>query len=209
MYTNRLFSYNILIKIRNIQDHVLFFSMINPASGTLLISDPFLKDPHFMRTVVFLCEHNTEGSFGFVINRPFEQTLDEFLPNMYSNPLPVFYGGPVQTDTLHFLHKIPELIPGGQQVVEGVYWGGEFETVIDLIHQRLLKPNDVRFFLGYSGWSGGQLQEEMESKSWLVTDASQPLIFDTAAGDIWPAAIKKLDEKYHPIIYYPIDPTLN
>ncbi|HSK11928.1 MAG TPA: YqgE/AlgH family protein, partial [Phnomibacter sp.] len=106
--------------------------MIDPAAGAILISDPFLRDPHFMRTVVFLCEHTGQGSFGFVLNRPFEQTLDEFVPDLEGYMLPVYYGGPVQPDTLHFLHRLPHLIPGGQKVVNGVYWGGDFEKVIEL-----------------------------------------------------------------------------
>ena len=81
--------------------------MIEPGAGILLISDPFLKDPNFMRTVVFLCEHQEQGSFGFVLNRKYENTIDEIIPELEGYKLPVYYGGPVQTDTLHFLHQYP------------------------------------------------------------------------------------------------------
>lgn len=182
--------------------------MNEPVSGAMLISDPFLKDPNFMRTVVFLCEYNHDGAFGFVLNRPFEETLEEFLPEL-KEPLPVYYGGPVQTDTLHFLHRVPQLIPGGQQVVTGVYWGGDFEKVIAGITSHSISPEDIRFYLGYSGWSAGQLEEEIEEKSWLLTMGKAPLVFHTDPGAIWPAAIKQLDDKYHPIMHYPIDPQLN
>jgi putative transcriptional regulator len=90
--------------------------MIEPGPGILLIADPFLKDPNFLRTVVFLCEHREEGSFGFVLNRKFENTLDELVPDVEGFKLPVFYGGPVQMDTIHFLHQYPEDIPGGEEV---------------------------------------------------------------------------------------------
>ena len=86
--------------------------MIDPASGILLIADPFLKDPNFLRTVVLLCEHQTEGSFGFVLNRPIQNTLDELIPELEGHPIPVFDGGPVQKDSLHFLHQLPDEIPG-------------------------------------------------------------------------------------------------
>lgn len=183
--------------------------MTQPGTGTLLISDPFLKDPNFMRTVVFLCEHNDQGSFGFVLNRPYEQGIHEFVPDIINSNLPVHYGGPVQQDTLHFLHRLPDQIPGGQQVGKNLYWGGSFAAVVQLANAYLLQPEDIRFFIGYSGWSSGQLDEEMEGKSWLVTMAQPLLVFDTAPEAIWQAAIKQLEHKYHEIINYPIDPQLN
>lgn len=183
--------------------------MNDPASGALLISDPFLRDPHFMRTVVFLCEHSENGSFGFVLNRPFEQTLDEFVPELEGYMVPVFYGGPVQPDTLHFLHCLPHLIPGGQQVVPGVYWGGDFNMVVDHIRNHQLDRDKIRFFLGYSGWSEGQLANEISEKSWLTSQGSPRLVFHPDAGSVWPDAIREMDGKYHPIINYPIDPQLN
>ncbi len=183
--------------------------MIEPFSGALLISDPFLKDPHFMRTVVFLCEHTDKGSFGFVLNRPFDQTLDEFIPELEGYMIPVFYGGPVQSDTLHFLHNMPNLIPGGQLVVNEVYWGGDFNTVIELIQHNELDREKIKFFLGYSGWSEGQLASEIEEKSWLTSNGHSGIIFHPEAGHVWPDAIREMDDKYHPIIHYPIDPQLN
>jgi putative transcriptional regulator len=107
--------------------------MIEPAPGILLIADPFLKDPNFLRTVVFLCEHKEEGSFGFVLNRQYENTQDELIPELEGHKLPVFYGGPVQIDSLHFLHQYPDLIPGGQEVIKGVYWGGDFDALANLV----------------------------------------------------------------------------
>ena len=97
--------------------------MIEPAGGILLISDPFLKDPNFMRTVVFLCEHQEQGSIGFVLNRKYENTIDELIPELEGHRIPLYYGGPVQMDTIHFLHQYPEEIPGGQKVLNGVYCG--------------------------------------------------------------------------------------
>lgn len=183
--------------------------MNEPASGILLVSDPFLKDPNFMRTVVFLCEHNNDGSFGFVLNRPFKQTLDEFVPDLKDHEIPVFYGGPVQTNTLHFLHQLPSIIPGGQEVAEGVFWGGDFEMVIQLIATGELNLSRIRFFIGYSGWSEGQLDEELAEKSWLMTPGHAKLIFNTDPGQVWSSAIHEMDDKFHPIVNYPIDPQLN
>ena len=133
--------------------------MIEPASGILLIADPFLKDPNFLRTVVFLCEHKDEGSFGFVLNRQYENTLDELIPELEGHKLPVYFGGPVQVDSIHFLHQYPEKIPGGQEVIKGVYWGGDFDAVVNLVKNEEIDKNKVRFFIGYSGWSEGQLKD--------------------------------------------------
>src|SRR5882672_6795518 len=145
--------------------------MIELAPGILLIADPFLKDPNFLRTVVFLCEHKEEGSFGFVLNRQFENTLDELIPDTEGFKLPVYYGGPVQMDTIHFLHQYPSLIPGGLEVMKGVYWGGDFEKAVTLIKNGEIEVGKIRFFIGYSGWGDGQLKEELKEKTWLTVKA--------------------------------------
>src|SRR3979409_1308687 len=126
--------------------------MKEPGPGTLLIADPFLKDPNFMRTVVFLCEHQDQGSFGFVLNRQYENTIDELIPELDGYKLPVFYGGPGKMDTIHFSQQYPVDRPGGYEIINGVFWGGEFEKVIELIKAGHVDPNKIRFYIGYSGW---------------------------------------------------------
>ncbi|MEO7312427.1 MAG: YqgE/AlgH family protein [Chitinophagaceae bacterium] len=183
--------------------------MIAPAPGTILISDPFLKDPNFIRSVVFLCEHREEGSFGFVLNRPYVQTLDQLLPDLDGFPIPVYYGGPVQTDTLHFIHSLPGQIADGQEITDGIFWGGDFEQVLALIRDRTLNLDQVRFFLGYSGWSNGQLDGELEEKSWLTTNGNRQLVFHPQPEIAWKDAVRLLGPTYEEIINYPIDPQLN
>src|SRR4030095_10430741 len=124
--------------------------MVDPGPGILLIADPFLKDPNFLRTVVFLCEHKEEGSFGFVLNRQYENTLDELIPELDGHKFPVYYGGPVQVDSIYFLQQYPDQIPGGQEVMNGVYWGGDFDAVIDLLKKEGIDSKKIRFFIGYS-----------------------------------------------------------
>lgn len=183
--------------------------MIEPAPGILLIADPFLKDPNFLRTVVFLCEHREEGSFGFVLNRQFENTLDELIPELEGHKIPVYYGGPVQVDTIHFLHQLPEKIPGGQEVIKGVYWGGDFDAVVGLLKNKHVDTERIRFFIGYSGWSDGQLQEEMNEKTWLTVKATRKLIFHSNYSNIWKEALKHLGGDYEMMVNFPIDPQLN
>jgi putative transcriptional regulator len=183
--------------------------MIVPGPGTLLIAEPFLKDPNFMRTVVFLCDHQEEGSFGFVINKTFNHTLDELMNDLEELKLPVYYGGPVQMDTIHFLHQYPELIPGSFQVMDGIYWGGDFETAISLIKEGSLDLNKIRFFIGYSGWGNGQLNDELKEKSWLTAQATRKLVFHQQIEEIWKDALKELGGDYEMMANYPIDPQLN
>jgi putative transcriptional regulator len=183
--------------------------MIQPAPGILLIADPFLKDPNFLRTVVFLCEHKEEGSFGFVLNRKYENTLDELIPGLDDLKLPVYYGGPVQVDTIHFLHQYPEEIPGSEEVIKGVYWGGDFEKVVEMLKDGTAHPDKIRFYIGYSGWSDGQLTTELEEKSWLTLAGTRKLIFHRNYQEIWKDSLKQLGGDYEMMINFPIDPQLN
>lgn len=183
--------------------------MIEPASGILLIADPFLKDPNFLRTVVLLCEHNTGGSFGFVLNRIYENTLDELIPELEGHKLPVYYGGPVQLNTIHLLHQLPEKVPGGQEVLKGIYWGGDFDVVVSMIRNNDPDVKKIRFFLGYSGWSEGQLNDEMNEKTWLTVKANSRLVFHSEYTEIWKEALKHLGGDYEMMVNFPIDPQLN
>jgi putative transcriptional regulator len=183
--------------------------MIEPGPGILLIADPFLKDPNFLRTVVFLCEHKEEGSFGFVLNRKYENTLDEMIPELEGHQIPVFYGGPVQIDTIHFLHQYPVEIPGGQEILKGVYWGGDFDAVVTLIKNNEVDKNKIRFYIGYSGWGDGQLEFEMKEKTWLTVKANSKLVFHRDIDTIWKDALKHLGGDYEMMVNFPIDPQLN
>lgn len=183
--------------------------MTELGAGVLLIADPFLKDPNFMRTVVFLTEYKEDGAIGFVVNRQYENTLDELLPDIDGHRLPVYYGGPVQENTLHFLHRYPEEIEGGVEVMKGVYWGGDFDSVINLINSGQADPERLRFYIGYSGWSAGQLEEEMEEKTWVAATATRSLIFHPSAEEIWKDSLKHLGGDYEMMINFPIDPQLN
>jgi putative transcriptional regulator len=183
--------------------------MIAPAKGILLIANPFLKDPNFSRTVILICEHLGEGSFGFVLNKPFPKKLNEIVSSMDGINFPVFYGGPVQRDSLHFLHQNPDLITGGEQILENVYWGGNFESLLIQIKNDGIDPSQLRFFLGYSGWTEGQLDQEMKEGSWLTVKATPDLIFRTTAENIWKESLNHLGGEYKMLINYPIDPQLN
>ncbi len=183
--------------------------MVDPGPGTLLIAEPFLKDPNFMRTVVFLCDHEPGGSFGFVINRSFGHTLDELINDIDDLKIPVYYGGPVQMDTVHFLHQYPDKISGSYEIVNGIFWGGDFETAISLLKSGEIKQEGIRFYIGYSGWGQDQLAAELKEKAWLTATATRKLVFLNNIDEIWKESLRTLGTEYELMTNFPIDPQLN
>jgi putative transcriptional regulator len=182
----------------------------NPLKGDLLISEPLLPDPNFERTVVLLCEHNEEGSFGFILNKPSLLKLSDVMELEIIKEELLYVGGPVQQDTLHFIHRQGELLEGSMEVGDGIYWGGNFEQMKIMLEAGQLNPNDFRFFLGYSGWSPGQLAMEIESKSWIIyRKANSRHVFETRPDIFWKQILNQMGGKYKMFANYPIDPRLN
>lgn len=141
---------------------------LKPAKGLLLVAEPsIIGDVSFNRSVVLLAEYNENGSVGFILNKPLEHRLRDFVPEVTSK-LPVYNGGPVEQDNLYFIHCIPEIIPDSIEISNGIYWGGDFSAIIDLLKEDKLKKDQIRFFLGYSGWESEQLEQELEVNSWVV-----------------------------------------
>jgi putative transcriptional regulator len=142
----------------------------NPKKGNLLIAEPsILGDVSFNRSVILLADHNKEGSIGFILNKPLNYTISDLLPEI-EIPLRVYNGGPVEQDNLYFIHKIPDLISDSIEISNGIFWGGDFKSVIELINAGKLNEKDIRFFLGYSGWDANQLMNELISNSWIVSE---------------------------------------
>ena len=183
--------------------------MISLQQGILLIADPFLKDSNFMRSVILMCRHNEEGSFGFVLNKLYEQTLGDLITEMEGFDIPVYTGGPVQMDTVHYIHQYPDLLPDSQLVSENIYWGGDFEKLKLLIKNKEVDVSKIKFFIGYSGWTNGQLEDELSQKSWLTATSTRNIVFDTPLPDMWKAGLRHLGGKYEMMINFPIDPQLN
>ena len=180
-----------------------------PKKGSLLLAEPFMLDSNFKRSVILLCDNQEEGSVGFILNKPMKMYLPEAIPEVNDFEAPLFYGGPVEADTLHFVHNLGDLVEGSIHIADDTYWGGNFEDVKSLINQRAVGPDNFKFFLGYSGWSSGQLDEEMEENSWIVTKSSSEYIFDNLSPNLWKKVLEDLGGKYKIISNYPEDPSLN
>ena len=188
--------------------------MINkyPAkTGSLLLSEPFMVDPNFRRSVILLCAHAEDGSLGFVLNQAstlnLRQVTDVFPKGEYFD---VYIGGPVEQDSLQFLHKSYDKLQSGVEVADGVYWGGSFETLQILMEEQAITPAEIKFFLGYSGWQAGQLNAELNSNTWMVGNTYNPdLIFEKNADSLWKEAVVALGPKYAHVAQFPENPMWN
>jgi putative transcriptional regulator len=154
-------------------------------SGQVLLADPFMLDPYFHRAVILLCEHHQQGSVGFILNKSIDMKVNDLMAEFPNFDSEVFYGGPVQTDTLHYIHNVGELLDESVQVATGVWWGGDFDKLKFLIASELIKPENIRFFVGYSGWSSGQLMEEMEIGSWMTASMDANYLFKLQPAQLW------------------------
>jgi len=183
-------------------------SPYKPAAGRFLISEPFMSDENFQRTVVLLVEHNEQGSLGFVLNRPLSVPISEVVADLPMAHATVCLGGPVEQNTLHYLHRRGDLT-GARRVAEGLYWSGDFEELKGWARQGRIHPDDILFFVGYSGWGAGQLARELERKSWIIAPENGNLIFDTDPETLWRELLQSLGTKYKILSNYPTDPSLN
>lgn len=153
--------------------------------GKLLVAEPaILNDSSFNRTIILVTEHTSNSVVGFILNRPLNYTVNDLLPDINCH-FPVYQGGPVEQDNLYFVHKIPQLLSDSIEVANGIFWGGNFEALKDLLNNEALKTSEIRFFLGYSGWKKNQLEEEMNQNSWFVEENDFENIFSMENEDLW------------------------
>ncbi|MGZ3819341.1 MAG: YqgE/AlgH family protein [Mucilaginibacter sp.] len=185
-------------------------STISPDAGRLLISEPFMMDPNFKRSVILLTEYSEAGAMGFVLNHQSEYLLGDLLPDLPYSEMPVYMGGPVGNDTLHFIHRCPEKIEDGIEIAEGVFWGGDFETVKGLVSSYQLTENEIKFFAGYSGWTPGQLDDEITEDTWIVSDKFNPdIAFTSDEQNMWREVVISLGQRYAHIANFPENPEMN
>jgi len=188
--------------------------IISPAQGKILVSEPFLKDFYFKRSIVLLAEHNEDGTFGLVLNKPTSIKISEVIndesfhvsEDFDSN---VFLGGPVKTDSLFFIHTRNDLIDNCIKIIDGLFWGGDIKLVNHLIENNALSKNDIRFYIGYSGWEPKQLEQELKEHSWVVANTNVDFLLKNPPENLWKNAVKLLGKEYAEWVNYPIDPQLN
>lgn len=182
---------------------------IPPQKGRILIAEPFLHGDYFSRSVVFLVAHSDKGAVGFILNKKIDFRLQDVFLDFPEFDANVYLGGPVAADSIFFIHKLGEKLPGSINVLGNLHWGGDFNILKNLILQGLVKPADIHFFLGYSGWDAGQLEAEIRDDSWLVTDVDENAIMRESKDVSWTDFVAKAGNRYSIWQNYPENPSFN
>jgi putative transcriptional regulator len=185
-------------------DHIL-----EPQKGRVLISEPFLMDNYFKRSIVLITEHNDQGTIGFVLNKPVDVNINEVIDNFPKIDIDVLLGGPVSTNTLHYIHILGDIIPNSEPVLGNISWGGDFDVVERLIASGNLSKGQIRFFLGYSGWSPNQLDDELAENAWVVGEMNPDEIMMPMSNQFWKKTLKRMGTKYEMWSNFPENPEMN
>jgi putative transcriptional regulator len=178
-------------------------------AGDILIAKPFLQDGHFKRSVIYMCEHNSEGSLGFMINKSHGMLLRDIFPHLKNGHFPLFEGGPVSPNQLFYTHTLGLKLSDSQHIIDDVYWGGNFFELSKLIEQGEVNSNQIRFYIGYSGWSESQLDQEIESDMWFTKTANYKDLVAPASQELWGGELIKINPGYKAFTDFSFDPSLN
>lgn len=191
-----------------LSSYLMITSAFKPLPGRFLISEPFMMDRNFQRTVVLLVEHNDEGSLGFVLNRRLDKRVHELVDGFPESHADVFLGGPVEQNTLHYVH-LDNQLSGSRPVVENMYWSGDFIELREKLMLGQLNQDNILFFVGYSGWGPGQLEGELAEKSWIVAPHNVDFVFGDNQDQLWQNLLRSMGKKFQVLSNYPTDPSLN
>lgn len=180
----------------------------NVGIGDILIAEPFLEGKYFSRSVVYMVEHDEKGSIGFVLNKPMYYNTSDLVSELKDIHFPVYIGGPVEQNQLYYLHSHAE-IRDALPIADGIYWGGDFSHLVQLLREGDILPGEIRFFAGYSGWEAGQLENELNENSWMVGSITTRNFFDTSDNELWEKSMEELGGKHRIWANFPEDPIMN
>lgn len=181
---------------------------LKPQKGNLLIAEPFMQDFNFMRSVVLLVENNDDGAVGFILNKAEGMQLKDVIADFPDFDAPLYLGGPVEAQSLFFIHTKGDLINDSVKIKDGLFWNGNLEQVKAMIEQKLVEPNEIKFFLGYAGWDKKQLKEELDQNSWIIKASSPSIIFNKSK-DLWKEVVADSPKEISVMANFPLDPALN
>ena len=177
--------------------------------GKILISEPFLPDIFFYRTIIYLTDHTSEGSVGFILNRELDIKISDALEGFDGCNSMLCMGGPVAPDTLHYIHSLGKTIPNSMEISNNIFWGGDIDAIREEIRMRRVESNQIRFFLGYSGWTAGQLERELSENSWVIASAKHDLVMNNYGDDTWKRTLRSMNRKYRIWADFPESPEMN
>lgn len=182
---------------------------ISPQKGRILIAEPFLPGNFFNRSVILLVAYSGKGAVGFILNKKVDLGIQDILPGFPEFEADVYLGGPVATDSVYFIHKLGNKLPGSIHVLGNIYWGGDFDILKHQIASGFINPADIRFFVGYSGWDSGQLEREIKEDSWLVNDVDEETVMRDLHESSWAEFVKKVGQRYTIWENFPENPAMN
>jgi putative transcriptional regulator len=182
---------------------------VAPKQGHILIAEPFLAGTYFNRSIILLATYGEQGAVGFILNKKVDYPVEDLFVNFPDFDSEIHIGGPVGTDSIYFIHTLGDTIPGSINIKDNLYWGGDFEVLKTKIKLGLVNSQQVRFFLGYSGWDAGQLEEEINENSWLVADVSQDDMMTIDENVMWAKSVRDMGGKYSMWENFPENPSLN
>jgi putative transcriptional regulator len=177
--------------------------------GEFLIAHPMLQDGYFKRAVIYLTEDNDEGSLGFILNFRTHYLLRDLFPHIKNGNFPIFEGGPVSKDQLYYIHNLGKNITDSVQIKDDLWWGGDFFELAHMIDHGKVKTHNVKFFMGYSGWTAGQLKDELIQKAWFKNEAEPAIILQSDPENLWGDELEKIKESYKVFSNIGFDPNLN
>ncbi|MHC5201257.1 YqgE/AlgH family protein [Myroides sp. LJL119] len=179
--------------------------------GDIILSLPSSNplDAPFSRTAILIADQNAEGSIGFILNKPMDITLNQLIPTTSVN-FTIYQGGPVEQDKIFCVHNKPDLIFHSQRISNELYWGGDYDQIFSLLDQGLLTKQDIRFFLGYTGWDCEQLKNELEDNYWVKSQYPRlSQIFIDSSKDFWKLGLQSLGPSFKIWLNAPENPNLN
>ena len=179
-----------------------------PKVGALLISEPFNPEPTFKRSVVLISQHTRKGSIGFIINKPTPLLIHEALDDFPEFDAPVYWGGSLRLDSIYYVHSVPAL-EGSHKIAEGVYWGGNYQQLKMMIEAGEISTDQIKFLAGYSAWDSKQLEEEIKSENWWVTEGDQYSTLLEEPTVVWGSVLRKMGHVYGILNNFPEDPGIN
>jgi putative transcriptional regulator len=176
---------------------VIRSNSLEPKQGNILISEPLMNDFHFGRSVILLIDHvESEGSFGIIINKRLNANVNQIVDDFLDFEGAAYLGGPVSDNQLFFIHTLGDVIPESTPIIDGLYWGGDVETLKTLIATGIANEENTRFYLGYAGWDSGQLVDELVRNSWAIGSITTEQYLNIPPEQMWTTFVHQLGKPY-------------